>query len=312
MPPAPAIVDAHVHCFFEGYFPRAWFEAKARQWAGRRHPARDPAEIVDDIEPRITDPDGALLRADLAGAGIDQAVCIGVDPGLAFTPERPSDIRTHIERQAEIVDRVDGLHGFVGVDPRRPGAGELVRWALGDLGFRGVKVYAPHGYLPADPRCEPIYHACLAAGAPVMFHTAEAAYPLLTRFANPLYVQDVQLAFPDLTIVLGHAGYPLWLEEATLVARGHPRTFLEVSNWDRMLDRDPDRVVAALRHMRDEVGAHRMLFGSDHFAGPGRSRQRERLGRWVELARTTTVFDDAERRLFLGGNAARLLGLDGI
>lgn len=307
------IIDSHVHAFTKGYFPKEWFDARANDWAARRWPLREASEIRNNIEAGMSDPNAAYLLADLAYAGIAKGVCIGLDPWLALSRD-PRDAPSPrlngqevVQMQASILANAqDALVGFVGIDPRRPDALELTRWAITELGFQGVKLYPPHGYYPHDDICGPIFQLCLDHAAPVMVHTAAVKYPLLSRFCNPLHLQDVQHSFPGIRLIIAHAGYPMWWREAAVVAEGHPTTYLEVSNWGHEVSRNSGAVLKALNYWRDAVGAHRMLFGSDHFAGPGRHR-REHLRRWVHFLQSFP-FNPDEQELFFSGNISRLLG----
>lgn len=301
------IIDCHVHAFAPGYFPPEWYDARARDWAGRSPEPRDPASIRDRIEPGMCDADAQFLLTDMAAAGVDRAICVGLDPWPTLAPAA-NDGRAHLAMQKHIVDHSDGrLIGFAGIDPRRPDALELLRWAVEDLGFRGLKLYPPHGYYPHDDECWPLWQYCEQHRVPVMVHTAVVKYPLRSRFANPLHLQDVQAAFPDVTLILAHAGYPVWWREAAMVCAGHPTSFLDVSDWNHELGRDPGLVRSRLAYWRDAVGAHRMLFASDHFSGPGRQRSGGRLRDWLEFLRSDAGFAADELENFLGGNVQRIL-----
>lgn len=304
------IVDAHTHFFARGDFPDRWYHDKADQWAGKRWPRPSTDGLPGRIEAGLLDADAELLIADLDAAGIGTAVTIGLDPWPALSDDGPDDLMRRIGAQAATITTTDRLVGFVGVDPRRDEAVSIVRRAVTNHGFRGVKVYTPHGFHPGDPQCFPIYALCVELDVPVMYHTARASFPLISEYANPLLIQTVQRAFPDLSIILGHAGYPWWAEEAAFVCSGHARTYLELSNWDELLAGQPDRLTETMAFMVAEVGAHRLLFGSDHHASPfDKGKLRSELVKWVEFAKEVDVFKPGERELFLGDNIRRLLKL---
>lgn len=300
------IIDSHVHAFAAGYFPPEWYDARARDWAGRSGEDRDPAAIRDRIEPGMCDPDARLLLEDMTAAGIDRAICVGLDPWPALG-RAPNDGRAHLRMQADIIQHAgDRLIGFAGIDPRRDDATDLLRWAVEELGFRGLKLYPPHGYYPHDDVCWPMWEYCAENDVPVMVHTAVVKYPLRSRFANPLHLQDVQIAFPEIKLILAHAGYPVWWREAAMVCAGHPTSYLDISDWNHDLSRDADTLRHRLAYWRDAVGAHRMLFASDHFAGPGR-RRGGALRDWLEFTRSALDLDPEELDQFLGGNVQRIL-----
>ena len=75
---------------------------------------------------------------------------------------------------------------------------------------------------------------------------------------------------------------------------------------------DPDGLVQVLERARDAVGAHRLLFGSDHTPGPRYSGSRSMLPAMISFMRelpSRSAFTATEVDLMLGGNAARILEL---
>ncbi len=80
---------------------------------------------------------------------------------------------------------------------------------------------------------------------------------------------------------------------------------------------NPDGFIRTLAEMRDQVGAHRILFGSDYAAGPARSGDKSTWGRWVDFIKNLPerasdvgmTFTKEEVSLMLGENAGRILSL---
>jgi predicted TIM-barrel fold metal-dependent hydrolase len=309
------VIDAHVHLFLKGCLPQHWYDTVARRWADSAWPARDPASLK--VEAGLIDEDAALLPAELDRAGIDAAVVQTLDWSIEFG-DAPIAIGDVHARYGELQRRNPGRIFFgAGIDPRRKDAVELLNDAVGRHDLKALKIYPPAGYLASDPVCHPLYRKCIELGLPLVVHTAFVGYPHVGRYAYPLWLNDVQLAFPDLTIVLAHSGYPFWSEEAIEVASHHPRSFLEVSNWNLLLERDRERVLRLIVRMRDAVGAHRVLFASDHLGGPRFSGGRSKLPEWVEFFRELpksgpgvgATFSEEEVALILGENARRVFRL---
>ena len=315
------IIDSHVHLFNWGFFPESWHDATARRWAAEKSPARNPAEIRPHVERGLIDSDGELLRRDMDAAGVDVGVCLTLDWGFALGDQKTPIDEVH-QFYAAVQDGVIGqLKGrflaVAGVDPRRAEAVDLVRHAVTDLGMIGLKLYPPCGYFPYDEACFPLYELCLELDIPVVIHTAVVGYPLRGRFADPLGVGDVQVRYPDLKIVMAHAGYPIWLDHAIEVASRHPGTYLELSNWNEHAAKSPNETIRLLARMRDSVGAHRMLFGSDHLGGPRFGGERSTLPKWVQFIQELPerahglgiAFSQEEVALILGQNAARVFNI---
>jgi uncharacterized protein len=120
---------------------------------------------------------------------------------------------------------------------------------------------------------------------PVIFHTGTSVFPRArNKFADPLFLEEVALDFPDLTIVLAHGGRPIWMETATFLARRFPNVWLEVSGIPpaRLLDYFP----------RLATFADHVLFGTD-WPGPGVTDIRANL----DAFRALPIPADAQRRI---------------
>ncbi|WP_069814152.1 amidohydrolase family protein [Streptomyces sp. TP-A0874] len=312
------VIDSHVHFFGRGFLPQGWFQPVAQKWSASRYP---PVErTASDVESGLLDPDATLLVKELSDAGVDAAVCLGLDWGVHLGPAEVDITEVH-RTYGEMQKALRGkFYAVGGVDPRRENAVEIARSALEEDGLRGIKLYPPSGFLPGDERCFPIYELCSSLGKPVVFHTALIGYPHDASYANPLGVIKVQRAFPDLTIVLAHSGYSSWADEAIEVAAAHPHTYLELSNWNHDLhtDHGRERLLRVLAQMRGHVGAHRMLFGSDHLGGRRFSGGRSGMGAWRSFiaglagnpAFGKRPLTTDEIALILGGNAERVFSLN--
>lgn len=311
-----SVVDAHVHIFKTGALPARWFEIGAERWAGSKWPT--PSTDAIDIEGGLTDDEAALVIPDMDAAGISAAVCHTLD--WAWSLGEPEIAVPAIHRwYSELQNRFSGrVYATAGVDPRRPDAVEILDDALGTLGLKGLKLYPPTGFHVSDQICFPLYEKCLEYDVPVVVHTAFVGYPHIGHFANPLYIGEVQTRYPDLRIVLAHSGYPFWSEEAIEIVAHHPNSYLELSNWNLRHHTDADGVMRTLLQMRGAVGAHRMLFASDHLGGRRFSGARSQVGSWANFVRSLfaapdgssagVINDDAS--LIMGENAKRVFGLN--
>jgi predicted TIM-barrel fold metal-dependent hydrolase len=97
--------------------------------------------------------------------------------------------------------------------------------------------------------------------------------------------------FPDVAFILAHMGSLAFVQDAIEVAAAFSNTYLETSGMTSP---------AMLRRAVSEVGADRILFGSDYpFWHPAVERAR------IEGAK----LDLASTKLIMGENAARLLDL---
>jgi predicted TIM-barrel fold metal-dependent hydrolase len=311
------VIDTHVHVYDEGFWSARWFDYVAYRWAKTPPLDRDASAIRDRIEPGMVDADGDRIVADMDAAGIDRAVILPLDWELGLREKPGVGIEEVHRRYAAMVKRQGGrLLVFAGIDPQRPEAVRLFEWAVAELGVSGLKLYPPTGFYPYHRCVYPLYERCEASGLPVFCHTGGTIALLRPRFANPLYLQDVQADFPRMKLWLGHSGALWWWEEAVGVVVNGVNSYLELSGWEELAYREEEVFIRQLAKARDRIGAHRMVFGSDHFSGP-KFRGRASLARWTqwfrelpERARRLGVgFSHEEVELILGGNAARCLGL---
>jgi hypothetical protein len=114
-----------------------------------------------------------------------------------------------------------------------------------------------------------------------------------SEVGRPLYLDQVALDFPELTIVGGHIGYP-WTEEAIAVATKHENVYIDTSAY--VVRRYPAPLVEFMRGH----GRRKVLFGSNYpMILPGKALEGlEGLG-----------LDEEARELFLAGNARRTYAL---
>jgi predicted TIM-barrel fold metal-dependent hydrolase len=314
------IVDAHLHHYERGFFSPRWHDYVAQQWGRRNPPERDPAIIRPKIEDGMEDPGGNRMVEHLDAAGVDVGVLHPLDWELGFRQPAPVSIRTMHEVIAGVAARHPGRFvAFAGIDPQREDAVELFEWAVNSLGMRGLKLYPPTGFYPYDRRVYPLYERCEAWGLPVLCHTGGPGIALLpARYANPIYLQDVQADFPEMKLWIAHAGHRIFWEEAAAVAAVGINTYLELSTWQAIAESEEEFYVRWLATVRDRVGAHRIVWGSDHIAGT-RVRGKQKLVDWVawfrdlpeRAQRYAISFTQDEVEAILGGNAARCLGIEG-
>jgi predicted TIM-barrel fold metal-dependent hydrolase len=310
------IVDTHVHILDRGFWPDEWFDWVALQWASRK-PERDPSTIRPKIEDGLLDPQGDRLVADMDAAGVAVSVNLPMDWGPDFAERVPmEEVNRH---SLAVAERHPGrIIPFVGIDPRRPGAAGQIERALRDDGAKGLKLYPPAGWDPFTPEVRPIYELAIEYGVPVLWHTGEALPKLRVRYGDPILLQDVHAAYPELITWIGHAGAKIWWDQALSVAAHSINSYLETSVWiwDDTPEAEQHAFIRRLAQARERIGIERIIFGSDHLAGP-RIRAAGFLDKvvgWyrnlpVQAAELGISFTQAEVDAILGGNAAQILGL---
>ena len=165
----------------------------------------------------------------------------------------------------------DKLIGFACLDPTEPCYLDEMHSAFDDLKLRGLKL-APiyQNYHPMDERMRPVYEYCQKRNLPILIHQG-ATFPRRAplKYALPIQIEDVALAYPDLTIVIAHLGHP-WVEETIVLIRKQPNVYADIS----ALYYRPWQFYNSLLSAVEYGVAHKLLFGSDFpFTTPADSIQ---------------------------------------
>jgi predicted TIM-barrel fold metal-dependent hydrolase len=191
----------------------------------------------------------------------------------------------------------DRLVAVGSVNPRltQDAAGETAR--LFESGVRMIKLHPPHqlfaadGYLAGDEALRAIYSTAQAAGRPVMIHTGTSIFPgARNRFADPMAADDVAVDFPKLTLILAHAGRPLFMPTATFLARRHPNVYLDLSGIP------PKKLLEYLPRLED---ADKCLWGTD-YPSPGIASMKKNIEDFVALP----ISDAAKERILWSNGVA--------
>lgn len=145
---------------------------------------------------------------------------------------------------------------------QKTGQASRVDHLLVRLKLRGFKIHPshqtvyPNDYLSGNDTLAYIYKRCESEGIPVMFHTGTSIFVgARNRFADPIYVDDVAVDFPNLKIILAHGGRPIWMDTCIFLVRRFPNVYMDISSIP------PLKVLEYFPRLEDF--AHKVLFGSD-------------------------------------------------
>jgi|Deesub1362A_J573_1020465.scaffolds.fasta_scaffold00185_41 hypothetical protein len=109
-----------------------------------------------------------------------------------------------------------------------------IKYLICDLGMRAIRL-EPYmygdgmtGLPPNDKHYWPVYIQCTELGVPVCIQVGHTGPLLPSECGRPIYLDEVALAFPELTIIGCHLGQP-WHEEMMTLAWKHPNIYVETS-----------------------------------------------------------------------------------
>lgn len=236
--PGPVIVDCHSHIW---EYPRHISEQFVQEANSRAR-----GKPIDIHVP----PD----RHWAAMTAVDKVIVFGMrahHSGIVTPNEYIADyVRRHPEK----------VIGFASVDPIRDSAIEVLEHAIGTLQLRGVKLGPIYQNIhPTDSRMMAVYEFCEANSVPILIHqgtTFPRTAPL--KYALPILLEDVALAFPELRMVIAHLGHP-WIAETLVLIRKQPHFYSDIS----ALHYRPWQFYNALVMAKEYGVLDKLLFGSD-------------------------------------------------
>ena len=195
-------------------------------------------------------------------AGVGRAVLLGWDAETnTGNPPVPNDY------VAEVRDEyADFFIGFGSVDPLKADHVEEAIRCVEDLDLSGFKFQQiAQGFDPSDPEFDPLWETIEDLGVPVVFHggnsTLGACSPggrgLKIKYGNPMLLDDVAAAHPELQMLIAHPAFP-WEREQLAICLQKGNVYMDLSGWmPRYID---DQVL----HYAKTLLADKVMFGTDY------------------------------------------------
>ncbi|MGE3779683.1 MAG: amidohydrolase family protein [Pirellulaceae bacterium] len=161
---------------------------------------------------------------------------------------------------AFVRQHADRFIGWCSVDPNDPDCVERLVYYVEQLGLRGLKCSPIYqNWDPQDPRHLPLFRKAESLGIPVNIHQGTSfVRPGPLKYANPIQLEDIALACPNLRIVIAHMGHP-WEDECVVLIRKHPNLYANIS----ALHYRPLRHYQALMTAIEYGVEHKLILGSD-------------------------------------------------
>lgn len=304
------IIDIHTHPY-ESWkvFPQAYLDQIYRfKKAQMGEKAAKERLLLDGSV-------GALVK-EMDEAGVDKSVLAPLDYSVLLQQEPETSIwraNEYIaESQAKYPDR---CIGFVGVDPLRKDAIQILEKGIKEWGLKGVKILT--NCCLTDEAIQPFMRKINDLDVPALFHQGVSAPPYDTKYGNPADLEVLVHRYPKMKVIAAHiaAGYEGLL---IAIARFTPKrlysdtAFLQYETWQ-----SPWYFLMLMRLLMDKV-PNSVVFGSDWpwMKSPPQPTHKQ----WVDVFRNLKMpenvlnlglgikdFTQEERNKILGDNARELL-----
>lgn len=310
------IIDVHVHIFqsLNKSFPKLWvdelYQSKVKS-------------IGEELAKKWRDSyDGsveALIR-DMDDAGVDKSVALPIDFGIMCNQEPEISVWRANEYVAEAQRKYpDRIIGFVGVDPQRKDAIELLEKGVTEWGLKGVKIY-PSTFRVTDEAIRPFMAKINELELIVLIHQGPDPLPYIIKYGSPVDLDTLTLLYPKIKIIAAHyaAGYEDILTAILRYKQGiiyADLALLQFYEWQK----SPWHFVLFMRYLMDKF-PNSILMGTDwpfQKAPPAPShkgwfdaiRNLKIPEQVLELGLGITNFSDEEKSKILGHNAKLLLNI---
>jgi len=153
---------------------------------------------------------------------------------------------------------------FLVIDPASTTALADLTRAVEEQGARGIKLGPIYqGFRPDRKQHFPIYEAMQRRGLPILWHQGSSFVAVRgpLEWANPVLLDRVARAFPELKMVVAHLGFP-WIRETVALVRKQPNVYTDVS----ALGGHTWVLYNGLVEIVQYGGQDKVLFGSDYDA----------------------------------------------
>jgi len=304
------LIDAHTHLLDRSWLPIDWWRWLEKYHGDRRRPLGPAGNKGKSGIESLWDPDGTRLLTAMDDAGLDQSIILPLDFGLRF-----GEPETSIAEQHRLIHRVVRAHpgrlvGFVGVDPRRAEALDIIRHGVRELGFKGVKLHPGAGFPIDSETMDPLWELVCELDVPVIVHTGHAFGPLLSRHCRPLSLDAPLARYPDARIVAAHLAGG-WFDALSWMGYTKPNLYADISLRQIEYRKNPKGFASTIRKALDMFGPERLLFGTDWPFTADLMPPKDYVQAVTDLAadqERDIPFISAEIKGLLGRNARKLLG----
>lgn len=188
---------------------------------------------------------------------------------LAFDKQmsNPDLAPLHDYVEAQIDQSQGRLAAFCTVQPFREDTFDTMTSLLEKPCFRGLKLHPNiQCFYADDQRLYPIYQWLEEHRYPVLFHTGGIGLNgIRDCYGAPERIDTIACDFPDLPIIMGHAGR-IHYETTAMILRKHPHVYADIStNFGRLAGQEWRQLFNLMETVKLWCGTtEKLLFGSDY------------------------------------------------
>jgi predicted TIM-barrel fold metal-dependent hydrolase len=171
------------------------------------------------------------------------------------------------------------------------------------LGIRCLKVHPPHQDLAANAyrqgniKQKILYRRAEKENMLVMFHGGTSVFPGARNVhADTMPIDDVAVDFPDLKIIIAHAGRPLHTETTFFLLRRHQNVHIDISGIP------PKKLLDYLPRLEEIAG--KTLWGTD-WPSPGVTD----VGRNIQDFLRLPLSEEVKQKILYENGAQLLSGI---
>jgi uncharacterized protein len=305
------MIDFHCHIWLRGYLPEKFWtgqESFFTRWYAAKG-EKIPSHGIDEvIFSQYWDPDGEKTLASMDEAGIEKAVLLPIDFGFS-----EKDVAIPIEVHNEDMHRIARVHPgrfipFIGIDPRRKNAFDLLRRGVEDWGVRGIKYYGVAGFFPGEEKGLSLLEWAEKQNLILLIHQGPLFPPFESDYAHPRHLEFILQNFPKLRVVAAHMAFAWWRDIIKL-GKEYSTLYADISAWQLVLLDNSEKFKYILRKMIDGMGIDRILFGTDGptFDSFVTKKSYSSFIKNLPQGNGHPAFHPSEIHAILHGNANRLL-----
>ena len=262
------IIDAHCHVWTWDIVPDSYWDELAKIVIDffRKNNLGSPSvdEVKKNVMDPMMDPDGSKLIANMDASGVDKAFIMALDWGYGIGEARKTVDEINQFYGSIAKKYPDRVVAFAGVDPRRPGAVDILDRAVNDYGCRGLKYHPTSGFYPDSEESYKVLEKAQALGIPLLSHMGPISKPLKSKYARPIFLDTIVSDFPKLTVIGAHMSFCWWREFVNIIAAKATTLYADFSGHQVTAKRNFSEFCHMMRDAFDEATAEKFLWGTDN------------------------------------------------